>query len=93
MYYTDDKKEYIRKLRETMSPMQDFGGITYAGENRTGAEYIKVWDTIGGAVFLDVTGYSLEDVLKEMARIVLRQTPKSIVTNIEQKRKIAKLFK
>jgi hypothetical protein len=91
--YAKEKREYVKKLSEVLKPMQDFGGIRYANEHHTGAEYIKVWDDIGGAQFLDVTGYSLEKVLEDVAKIVLRKCPDSVITSTEKKREVTRLFR
>lgn len=91
--YTKEKRAYVEKLRETMAPIQDFGGIRYVNDPRTGAEYIKVWDVVGGAQFLNVTGYSLEDVLKDVATLVLGRVPDSVVISIDEKRLAARLFR
>lgn len=91
--YAKEKREYVKRLSEVLNPMQDFGGIRYANEHHTGAEYIKIWDDIGGTQFLDVTGYSQGRVLEDVAKIVLGQCPDSVITSVEKKREIARLFR
>lgn len=91
--YAKEKREYAKKLNEIMSPIRDFGGIRYVNERSTGAEYLKVWDIVGEAQFLNVTGYSLEDVLKDIATLVLGRVPDSVVTSIDEKRLAARLFR
>ena len=90
--YDDEKTKYVEFLRETLKPMRDFGGIEYVCESYKGGEYIKVWDILGEVLFLDVTGYRLDNILRDVAMIVLGVVPKSVVTNIESKRDIARLF-
>lgn len=91
--YTKEKREYVKRLNETMMPIQDFGGIRYANDPRTGAEYIKVWDVVGGAQFFDITGYSLANILEDVSMLILRKIPDSVVKSTEKKREIARLFK
>lgn len=91
--YAKEKREYVKRLNEIMVPIQDFGGIRYANEHHTGAEYLKVWDVVGGAQFLNITGYSLEDILRDAATLILGKVPASVVTGIDEKRSAARLFR
>lgn len=91
--YTKEKRAYVEKLSEMMAPIQDFGGIRYANDPRTGAEYIKVWDVVGGAQFFDITGYSLANILEDVSMLILKKIPDSIVRATEKKREIARLFR
>ena len=91
--YTKEKRAYVEKLSEIMTPIQDFGGIKYVNDPRTGADYIKVWDVVGGAQFLDITGCSLENILEDVSMLVLKRIPDSIVRATEKKREIARLFR
>lgn len=91
--YTKEKRAYVKRLSEVMMPVQDFGGIRYANNPRTGAEYIKVWDVVGGAQFFDITGYSLANILEDVSMLILNRIPDSIVRGTEKKREVARLFK
>ena len=91
--YTKEKREYVKRLNDVMAPIQDFGGIRYANDPRTEAEYIKVWDVVGGAQFFDVTGYSLSNILEDVSMLILNRIPDSIVRCTEKKREIARLFR
>ena len=91
--YAKEKREYVKKLNEVMEVAQDFGGIKYANDRNTGAEYMKVWDIVGGAQFFDITGYSLDCILRDATMLVLGKVPDSIVTDTEKKREIARLFR
>lgn len=87
-----EKRNYVMDLSKALGPLQDFEAIAYA-QTATGAEYIRISDCLGGCAFLDVTGRSLEDILCDVAKIVLRQVPASVIRDIEHKRKIAPLFR
>ena len=91
--YIKEKREYVKRLNNIMIPIQDFGGIRYANDPRTGAEYMKVWDVVGGAQFFDITGYSLANILEDASMLILGKIPDSIVRSSEKKREVARLFK
>lgn len=90
--YDNEKKDYIKVLRLALSVIEDFGGIDYVAKEYTGAEYIKVWDIIGGVQFLDVTGYRLDGVLHDVAMLLLGKKPDSLITQVEIKKDVARLF-
>lgn len=94
-----EKKDYIGTLRTALKPFQDFEDIRYARSYVTEEEFVKISDQLGNAAFLDVTGMTKAELLKEVARVILLDeiqgqfAPKSVVTDIERKRKIAPLFR
>ena len=87
-----EKKQYVDSLNDFLKPMQDFKDIKYA-RTHTGAEYIRVTDTIGGCAFLDVTGEECGEILDNVAQIVRHGVPSNVVHDINVKRKIAPLFR
>ena len=90
----ENKRQYVvSTLKETLSVMPDFGGIQYVHESQTDQEFIKIYDIIGGVIFLNVTGMSLEAILSDIAYIILHKRPSSIVMDTEEKRKIANLIR
>ena len=77
---------------------QDFLSIRYARSAVTDAEYIRIVDITGRAVTFNITGNSLEEIVNDIARIILMgvedvHAPNGIVTNLEEMRKLAPLFK
>ena len=96
--YTD-KRDYVSALKAILEPVQDFEDIKYARSYVTEEEYVKISDQLGNAAFLDVTGMTKAELLKEVARVILLDelrggcTPESVVTNIIEKRKVAPLFR
>lgn len=96
--YTD-KRGYTDTLRAALEPMLDFDDIRYARSYVTAEEFVKISDQLGNAAFLDVTGMTKAELLKEVARVILLDeiqgefAPRSVVTDIDTKRKIAPLFR
>lgn len=96
--YTD-KRDYVSALKAVLEPIQDFLDLMYARSYVTEEEYLKISDQLGNAAFLDVTGMTKAEMLKEVARVILLDeiqgqfAPKSVVADIETKRKIAPLFR
>ncbi len=77
---------------------EDFDFIKYGRTLLKGKEYMRIGDIQGNAVTLDVTGRSLEAIAEDIARIILIgkediAPPDNIVTDQEEKRAIAHLFK
>ena len=89
-HYTE-KMNYVQGLNFALAPLADFEAIKYA-RTHTGAEYIRISDTIGGCAFLDVTGVGCDGILDNVAQIVRHEVPKNIVTDISSKMKIAPEF-
>lgn len=94
-----DKRDYIDSLRSALEPMQDFDDIKYARSYVTEEEFVRISDQLGNAAFLNVTGMSKAELLKEVSRVVLLDelqgqfAPKSVITGIDAKRKVAPLFR
>ena len=87
-----EKKLYVESLNEMLKPMQDFDSIKY-GRTHSGAEYVRISDTIGGCAFLDVTGESLQKLLEDVAKLICKEVPANVVYEKEVMRKIAPLFR
>lgn len=94
-----EKKKYVEDLNIMLKPMKDFEAIRYAMKPVTSQEYIKISDTLGGYVYLDVTGETLSDILKDVCRVVLNAElnvmhfPKRLIHDRDQLREIAPLFR
>lgn len=96
--YTD-KRDYVSALKAVLTPVQGFEDIKYARSYVTEEEYVKISDQFGNAAFLDVTGMTKAEMLKEVARVILLDelrggyAPESVITNVTEKRKVAPLFR
>jgi len=98
--YYSARKEYVESMAPVLSALRDFGTLEYARTYTTEEEFVKIADTIGGCVFLDVTAVSEDEILKDIARIVLideinphKLTPKLVITDVEKKRAVSPLFR
>lgn len=95
----DERRNYVESLNAMLTPMQDFDSIHYGKVAITNEEIIKISDKIGGYVYIEVTGDSLESILKDVARIILdtepdkRRIPRGLITDRQKLREIAPLFK
>ena len=90
-YYTQ-RSQYIKDLEKVLEPIQDFYRLRYAHEYYTEAEYIQLANSLGDAIFIDITAVDLEGVFKDVARAINGLTPKGIVTDLAKRRHIAELF-
>ena len=86
------KMNYVESLNEFLKPMQDFNDIKYV-RTHTGAEYIRITDTIGGFAYLDVTGDGLDRILDNIAQIIRHGVPSNVVHDRTVLRMIAPLFR
>lgn len=91
------RKYYVEKvLGEAIKVKQDFASIRYGHKGVTDGEFIRIADTLGRAITLDITALTLEEILEAVARVVLAgkvSAPKCIVTDTNELRAIAELFK
>lgn len=87
-----EKKEYVTWLNHCIKPSNDIKRIEYARDALNYGEYIRFTDHIGGVGFVNVTGNSLEAILKEVCKVMLLIEPTGIVKDSGAKREIAKLF-
>lgn len=93
MSYYKERIDFIKKMAEVLSVTTDFGGIQYARESASEREYVKIFNTIGDAYFLNITSRSLEEVLYETMAVLMGHKPLTLVQEIEDKRRVARLFK
>lgn len=95
----DEKKKYVEDLNIMLKPMKDFDEIKYAAKPVTCEEFIKISDKLGGYVYLDITGETCQDILKDVCRVVLNSElsvihfPKRLIHDRDQLREIAPLFR
>lgn len=99
--YYDLRKTYIEgALQMALTPIRSFDGIEYTRKTLTGEEFVKISDLTGAAMFLDVTGMTRAEILKDVARLILMDDindsaiiPIGFVSDEEEKLGIAELFK
>ena len=89
--YYNEREQYIKDLEVVLKPVQDFHKINYVHEFYADSEYIQICDVLGGVIFLDITARSLEDIFKDVAKVIYGQTPQSVVTDLLTRRHIAAL--
>lgn len=93
------RKAYIENvIGNAIRVKQDFDYLKYAKTKVTEGEYIRIGDTLGRAVTLNVTALSLEEILEDISRVVLAgkekvSPPHSIVLDGDELRAIAHLFR
>lgn len=87
------KTQYVKRINEVFQPLTDFGGIGYAHVYTTGAEYIKIKDSVGNSVFLNVTGHDLEHILLEVVAVAIGKLPPSVIRSKKTRRAVEEFFK
>lgn len=97
------REYYINEiLYNAMRPKKAFGGIKYARDPITDMEYVRISDIRGAAVTLNITAYTLEDILTDVCKVILvgvlgkhdkMQMPVGIVSDGDELIKISPLFK
>ena len=98
--YYDLRKTYIEgALQMALTPIRSFDGIEYTRKPLTGEEFVKISDLTGATMFLEVTGMTRAEILKDVAKCILLDdmelgglVPESLVKDINLKREIARLF-
>ena len=85
-------------LKKLLEVKTDFEYIKYARQNVTNSEFIRIGDIKGSAITLDVTGKSLEEIVDDIARVILVGTeriapPSGIVVDVNKLRSLASLFR
>jgi len=95
-----DREKYVNGLTLALNPLRDFDSIKYGHFYSTDEEYIKISDTIGSSLFLNVTALTKAQILKEVAKVVLQGeikgpeiVPETLITDKNELRKIAPLFR
>lgn len=93
------KRAYVEVLLSgVMRVMKGFDYIKYAREFQTEAEYIRIGDIAGRAVTLDVTAYSLNDIMMAVCDYIVngpdgKTVIKSIIHDEDRLFKASRLFK
>lgn len=84
-------KAYIGKLNECLKAKDDFKGINYY-RNAEGKEYAVMQDIIGQTLMMDITDYSEAEILRCVSEVVCEAIPANLITDNEERLKIARLF-
>ena len=96
VFVNREKKDYAQVLDAALDPMLDFDSCEYAINEITQEEFLRISDKLGSCCYLDITGMSRAQILKDVCKIVLldqaRLAPNSIITDIDKKRRVAPLF-
>ena len=99
--YYSLRREYVEgALRMALTPIRSFDGIEYTKKTLTGDEFVKISDLTGATMFLNVTGMSRAEILKDVSRLILMDDindsaiiPHGFVTDEDEKLTIAELFR
>lgn len=86
------RRDYVAGLNQALSAVPDFERIVYVHTNLD-KEYIKIWNTIGWVVYLDVSQTSLYDIFNSVALSVRGQEPNNILKDLETIRGIVPLVR
>lgn len=89
--YTN-RRDYVASLNQALSAVPDFERIVYVHTNMD-KEYIKIWNTLGWVVYLDISQQSLYDIFNDVALAVRGQKPKMVLEDIEIIRGIVPLIR
>lgn len=97
VYVSDEKRNYAKVLHTALSALGDFDECAYAKNDITQEEYLRISDMLGSCCFLDITGMTLAEVLKDVCKVVLcdqaRLLPDSMITDNSKLRKVANMFR
>lgn len=92
------RRDYVEGLAVGLMAVKDFDAIEYT-RTYDGAEYVRISDIIGNALYLDITRMTLAEILKDVARCLVVGEhlegirPKGLITDRERKRRAARAFK
>ena len=86
-----DIKRYIGALEVCLKAKDDFKSIEYY-RNSEGKEYAVMRDIIGQTLMMDITDYDEADILHCVAEVVCEKAPANLITDKEERLKIARLF-
>lgn len=86
------RRDYVAGLNHALSVVPDFERIVYV-HTSLDKEYIKIWNTIGWVVYLDVSQKSMYDIFNTVALSVRGQEPDNVLTDIEEIRSIVPLIR
>lgn len=86
------RRDYVTGLNQALSVVPDFERIVYV-HTSLDKEYIKIWNTIGWVVYLDVSQKSMYDIFNDVALSVRGQEPDNVLTDIDEIRSIVPLVR
>lgn len=86
------RRDYVAGLNQALAVVPDFERIVYV-HTSLDKEYIKIWNTIGWVVYLDVSQKSMYDIFNAVALSVRGQEPDNVLTDIEEIRSIVPLIR
>ena len=92
MKYNESTINYIKLLSKALAPMENFGGLQYIQDKHTGAEVVRVLDTLGNSFYLDVTSYDLEHILLDVFATVMGTAPASLIEDKRRRRALTALL-
>ena len=92
MRYSQDTERYIKILNTALIPLINFSNVDYKQEHKTGAEIVRVQNTLGNSQFIDVTGFDLERILLDVFAVAIGNKPASVIDDVNKRRKCAALF-
>ena len=91
--YNKERVSFIKLLNTALQPMTNFDYMEYKVNENTGGEYIRLYDAIGNANYLDVTGFDAEQVLVNIMATILGNKTACRVIEYEECVKLSRLFK
>lgn len=96
-YYTD-RAEYVHDLWKGLKGFEDFEAINYAYSFINESEYIRIEDSIDNDVYLNVEGLTKAEIFRQIAKVVLQGdsmecVPERMVTDLNEKRRVASMFR
>lgn len=86
-----DIKAYIGALEQCLKAKDDFKSMNYY-RSAEGKEYAVMQDIIGQTLMLDITDYDKADILHCVAKVICEEPPVNLITDKEERLKIARLF-
>lgn len=97
----NQRKDYIDGLNMMLAPLRGFDSIEYTRASYlNNKEYVRMADIVGNVMFFDISGLSLAQVLKDIAKSLLLAdiedpaiVPESLINDYEEKMEVAELFK
>lgn len=92
MKYYQDKERYLLILNEALKPLVEFDKASYLREPITGAEIVRVQDSVGTSHFLDVTACDLEGLLLDVFAVAIGQGTERVIKDVARRRRCAALF-
>lgn len=87
-----NRRDYVANLNYALRVFPMHEGIAYVNteDNR---EYVKIWDQIGGAVYLDVTGLTMYEIFDSVALCMRNQEPPTMMNDVQVMHSLVHLFR